>query len=523
MVRPPLVLPSVLAERAISSRLLLPVFALLALAAAAPVLAVPIAPLADYINHLARMHVLAYFDQNPLLEQFFTIQWAIIPNLVMDLIVPTLDRQMDVYLAGQAFIIATMLLMVTGAHAVHYAVSRRWSPWPLVSFLFLYNNILLYGLMNYLFGLGVALWGVAAWILLRDRSPWLRGLVSAVVVAILFTCHLFAVGLYGLALLSCEAWLCLDGQIVGRRRLAGAVLAFGLPFVPVVPLMLASPTMGLVGDILWESTGKLDGLYYVFQNYSDLFDLSYAALIVAATVWAVQRRLLGLHPIGWTLLVLGVAVYMAMPRMLFGSWIADQRLPIGIVFLMIGFVRFDASSRWARYAFYAFVIGAALPRFLSVQVAWQGLERQYQDFRQSVDLIRPGSTVLVATADSPQGNDAFNIALSHAPCLALIERSSLVSTTFSVQGKQVLSVRPTWRNRVDTLDGDPPTVSQLIAATADAAPASGKIWEDWPEKFDYLYILYAEHEDNPAPDLLQLLHQGPRFQLYRVVPADEQQ
>ena len=57
-----------------------------------PIWTHPLPPVSDYINHLARMHVIATIHKNPLLANFYEIDWKIIPNLTMDLIVPVLAR-----------------------------------------------------------------------------------------------------------------------------------------------------------------------------------------------------------------------------------------------------------------------------------------------------------------------------------------------------------------------------------------------------------------------------------------------
>ncbi|WP_448187386.1 hypothetical protein [Azospirillum sp. sgz301742] len=515
---------SVLVGGAARSRLLTPVFWLLLLAAATPIFMDEIPPLADYVNHLGRMHVIAAIGDDPLLARLYEIDWAIIPNLVMDLVVPLLSRTMSVYTAGQVFVFATVLLMVTGPMAIQRALYGSFSPWPLMAFPFVYNGIFLFGFMNYLFGMGLALWGMALWIALRARPALVRAAVSTFFVLALFACHFFALGLYGLGLLALEGWLLSVRRPESPRALITDALTFGLPFLPVLPLMLASPTLGLSSENIWESSGKLDGLFYVVQAFSDTFDIAVGGLVIACTVWAARRGLLTLHGAGLALLVLGTAVFLAMPRMLFGSWVADQRLPVAIVFMLIGFVRFHTHDRTLRYAFYAFVIGLSLVRYVDVQAHWHTLERVNHDVRESMHLIAPGSSVLVAHVDQPPGSEATNQALSHAPCIAMIERSALVSTAFSVPGKQVLSIRPEYRDRVDTTDGDPPTVSQLLATVDGPVPGQEHYWDAWPARYDYVYVLYAEDEPNPDPDHLALLHQGPRFQLYKVVRtvADEE-
>src|SRR5260370_50751 len=74
------------------------------------------------------------------------------------------------------------------------------------------NYVLLSGGMNYMFGIGLALWATAAWITLRERAwPW-RMTVSAALAIALCVCHLCALGVYGLALLAVEL-----GRLWSRR------------------------------------------------------------------------------------------------------------------------------------------------------------------------------------------------------------------------------------------------------------------------------------------------------------------
>src|SRR5205085_10734079 len=127
------------------------------------------------------------------LSRFYEIDWQIVPNLMMDLVVPPLVRFMTIYHAGQVFTVLTFLLILSGTLAFNRALFGSWSVLPLVAFPFLYNHVFLIGVMNYMFGIGLALWGLAAWLWLRDRHWALRLLVSTAFVLAMFFCHLFAV------------------------------------------------------------------------------------------------------------------------------------------------------------------------------------------------------------------------------------------------------------------------------------------------------------------------------------------
>jgi hypothetical protein len=139
--------------------------------------------------------------------------------------------------------------------------------------------------------------------------------------------------------------------------------------------------------------------------------------------------------------------------------------------------------------------------------------------------------VLVAYGHASGGDDVSDLGLVHAACLAIIERSALVTTAFTVVGKQILHVKPEFRGLVDTQDGTPPTIERLMLATAetpgDAEPSDGSAtmsssdddayWQDWNTKFDYLYVLFTDDDsENPAPEHLTLVQNASRFQLYRI-------
>jgi hypothetical protein len=82
----------------------------------------------------------------------------------------------------------------------------------------------------------------------------------------------------------------------------------------------------------------------------------------------------------------------------------------------------------------------------------------------------------------------------------------------------VMQVRPAFRNQVDTQDGTPPTIEQIILAADQHANDTSVYWHGWESRFDYVYVLFTEDDaPNPAPDRLKLVHDGGRFQLYKVI------
>ena len=491
-------------------------FVVLALVASIPLITHPLPPLADYVNHLARMHVIAAMGKDVDLTRFYEIDWQIVPNLMMDIVVPPLVHFMTVYHAGQVFTVASFLLIISGTLAFNRALFGSWSVLPLVAFPLLYNHVFLVGVMNYMFGIGLALWGLAAWLWLRERIWPLRLLVSTGFVLAMFFCHLFAVALYGMGLFAIELhrlWELRDRA--WPTRIVDFV-ATGLPFLPVIPLLLKSPTWELAGQNFWDQQGKIDGLIYVIDAYSDIVAFLLTAVAAIAIGWAARHRLLRLHNVGWLLLAITGIVYLAMPRVVFATYMADQRLPVAAAFMVIACLHVELHHRLVRREFLALLLALLVVRVIEVDVNWAELSRETLEFRDSVKRIKRGSTVLVAYADRSAGEDVHDANLVHAACLAMIERSALVTTAFTVKGKQIMHVRPQYSERVDTEDGTPPAIEQLMIATKQESEPQA-YWERWPSRFDYVYVLFTDEDTpNPAPELLTLLHEGERFQLYRV-------
>ena len=485
-----------------------------------PILTHPLPPLIDYLNNLARAHIIATIGTDADFQRFYTIEWRIIPNLMMDLVVPVLNRFMGIYAAGQVFTVATFILMLSGTFALHRALFGRWSVVPIAAALIIYNEVFLVGVMNYVFGVGLSLWALTVWITLRERVwPW-RIIVSTLFVVALFFCHLFTVGLYGLGLLALETHRLWAAR---REPLAPRLLDFGAsgaPFLAAVALLLASPTMGLAGEVTWEFWGKFQGLLLVFTVYYYSVAVLLIVALALAIAWLAWRGLIHLHPVGWALLIVGGIVFLAMPRVLFATHLADQRLPVALALMLIAATDIDLRQRQVRRVLAILFAVLLAVRLGEVQTAWNTLAPQTAEFLRSARSVERGSRILVAHGDRT-AYEATGIVsdfgLLHAASLATIERSALVSTAFVVPGKHVLQVREPFRRFVNLEDRVPPSIEWLTRATG-AGPNAQLYWSAWPQHFDYLYVLFTQPGSaNPDAKHLALVADAPGFQLYRVI------
>src|SRR6266849_4217578 len=455
-------------------------FAALFAAAAAPVLICDTLPLFDYPNHLARMHILADLARSPDLQRFYAIVGRPVPDLAMDAITPTLAHVMPLVWAGKAFVLLTLFLLVGGVAALHRTLFGVWSAWPCLAFLLLYSRILLWGFLNYLFGLGLGLCATALWIALRHQSPALRLAVGALAALALFFAHLLAFGLYGVMVMGYEA-----GQLLRRRSAPGgaaAALALaGVAFVPAL-LVLAVATPGALGGAVryGHLARKLDLLFSVFDNYSRAFDVACFALFALALIFLFGRRWVRLAPAMSVPLALLALAYLAMPSQLATGSGADHRIPL--------------------------LLGLGV-----VAAVWHGSDQLYASLLPALDGMPAGSRVAVAFP--PEALNSEAAPLAHFPTLAIIRRDAFVPTLFAFPTQQPVALRPAYRALADRLAPE-----RLWAGVVDAAPPLDDGERAALRGYDYVALVGRHPFALPTQPELERVFAAPRFALFRVVP-----
>src|SRR5665647_2119547 len=86
-----------------------------------PILIVEVPPLTDYPNHLARAYFLAFQSVEPVLQKMFSVHWAVIPNLAVDLILLPLMHIFPPLMAGKIVVALAIALPTTGTIALSFA------------------------------------------------------------------------------------------------------------------------------------------------------------------------------------------------------------------------------------------------------------------------------------------------------------------------------------------------------------------------------------------------------------------
>ena len=426
-----------------------------------PLVVVEIPPVLDYPNHLARMWLLSMSQPDPILSRMYAPDWHLIPNLAIDAIVPTALHFLPLHVAGRLALGATLLLPVIGTVALHRALHRHWSLWPLGSCLIAYNVAFFLGFMNFLIGLGVSLLIAAAWTRLRPKRPLLAVAVLALGAIVTFFCHVVPLLLLGLMVVSTQAELVFTRRAASIWRMvmrdcAECAVGFSIP----VYLYLAS-AFGTGSDrILYQPLKvKLMEAVSPVLTYDLPLDASAGAAILVATAWFLlwrrDKTVLPLR-IGITIAALVLLFIVAPYGAKGGAWL-DLRFPIMAAFLLFAGLMPPALPRSVTLCASLAIAALFAVRVAKIAEVWYAHEGYVTSVRSVVAQVPPGSRVVIARADPqmhprwwhevPPGRRlvGFGSVNDHLAVLLLAERHAFSPLLFSSPTQQPIRVLEPYR------------------------------------------------------------------------------
>jgi hypothetical protein len=486
--------------------------AALTLVSLMPVLLVAIPAMVDYPNHLARMHVLTAAgtaQANP----FYEVRNALYPNLAMDLLVPPLARVVGVEIAAKIFLLASQLLIVSGAIALEIATKRRHELAGVAALLVLYSFPFSWGFLNFQFALGVALWGVAAWQYLRGRPLAARLAIHSLFVAMLYVAHLFALGLYAVTIGLIELSHVARGQLLaGAKRLAVVCL----PVMAVGALSLAPANRVGNGATEWDLASRLRSVFHALNGYSLEVAALEALAVIAVCYFVFRTGRLALSRTGvW--LACGLALlFLVTPFRLLGSAYVDVRVVVAALLIVPAYTMVSAiPARAARPAIAVF-IGIALINTAIAAAVWLAYQDDYAKVKASFALIDAPSRVLIGgTTEGPERT--LEQPIHHAPTLA-VSAKAMVPTLYAMPGMQPVAVVEASRAQAITeMTHVGPVPVSLLASLAGGTDDTRvpRFLRHWAREFDYLYLV-GPRVRNPLPERLDELASGTQFVMYRI-------
>lgn len=470
-----------------------------------PLAVIDIPLLADYPNHLARMHIIGNVDQDVMLGERYTIDVDVIPNIVMDLVGPWLAQALPLDVAGRlllAFCLATTLASVAW---LHHTLFNQWSYSSLLAAFFVYHGSMIAGMVNFSIGIGLVPAAFAVWIKLEHAAAPRRLLIGSLMAVGLFFCHLVAFGAYGLLLLGhCLARTLEERNWQrGLRTFAVVGMTGLLPLALLLRLLLdgegGSDGTGIVyGNAAWKLKAALSPV----ANYHLPLDLVTFTLLagLGLTAWffgrlAVDKRMVP----GLALLALAFALA---PKALWNGGVFDQRLATLLALMLVASTRIELQEKALARALTACLAVLFLLRIAALTSTWLDHRQDLAEIDRAIDLTAHGGRILVVRPDvetgpllAPSRHRVFHhaVQLASLPALAVIDKSAFVSTLYALPGQQPLTLKPPF----DRLGGhghvDIPTIDELAHAYTrddDTSPPRALL-QSWTADFDYVLMIYG--------------------------------
>lgn len=495
---------------------------------AAAILAAPVALVAfpktpDYPAHFAAFYLIGGGAKDPLLSRVYHIVWQPIPNLAAELIVPALAHLMPLVDAAKLFLGAAIVLWVLGPALVQRALFGRLGLGGLIAGAFAYNVNLMWGFLNYCFGVGLAFVVFAAWIATAERRTLLHGLLFALAALAIYFCHIFAALVLLLMLLGYEAGCALRRRERRLRALVTRIAPIVMLFAPVAIAFVLKPRGASDGDIDFNLIDTaLDRLDAILQSYFDHPAYVLLALLLISLGAALFFRRAAIDRRMRPLLILLLVCALFAPEWAMGGWGIDLRLPPVLCCLLF------ASTDFHLVKCKQLIAAAGVLAIFSINAVllamnWVSFDSQVTEFRAALANVPTGSrllTVLDGNAIGMQSDQPY----WHMAELAIVDRKVFTPLMFVTPGQHVTRLLPPYTEfaALSANEGSPPDVTELDDLSNGFADDDPDIKLVFPYlmyfqcHFDEAVVIHLNGKRSPIPSILHLRHAGSFFSLYDI-------
>jgi len=428
----------------------------MALLSVVPLLWPEIPPLVDLPGHMGRYRVQLDLDEYRWLTDWYDFRWALIGNLGVDLLIEPLGRLFGLELGVKLIVMAIPPLTVVGLLWIAREVHGRIPPTALFALPLAYCFPLQFGFANFALSMALALPLFALWLrMARLGALRLRAAIFVPLSCILWVCHTFGWGVLGVLAFSAEMVrqhdaIRLEPGASIRTRLSRWAMAWVRAGLNCVPLCLPMLLM-----VLWRSgdhvTGqtadwfnwraKISWVTMILRDRWITLDIASIAVIGLVIVKAARDPNLEYsRNLGLSALFL-LAVYILLPRIVFGSAYADMRLaPFMVAIAVIAIRPRPGAARRAMQA--AAVLGLAFVavRTGATTVSFFKFSQSYDRELEALDHIPIGAR-LVTFVGKTCNNEWLMTRLEHLPGIALERRLAYANDQWSMPGGQLLTTR----------------------------------------------------------------------------------
>jgi len=496
---------------------------LAAIVMAAPVWCVSAPPMPDYPAHLASYHLIATGASSPAVSSFYRIEWAFLPNLAGEIIVPLLSHVFGLEVAAKLFVTAGITMWIVGPALIHRALYGSVGVAPLLASFFAYNANLTWGFLNYYFAMGLTFLVVAAWIATDRRRNMLYSLGFTIAVTAVYFSHLFAVATLLLLLGFYEVGGFLQEPSAKKaiRQFAELAVAFVPSAMAYIFLKPAGGEASVAFNLLDRMIDRLEAMLQLTYDNPSFVLLAMLMLLLIAGLWrgwiVLHRRMLG------PLAVLGLAAVFA-PEWAMGGWGVDLRLPAVLGALLFASCEFQLDQRKITVlATASCVVIASNAAILAKD--WRTTGAQYDEFREVVRSLPPG-TKLLTVLDGDAIGYRSDQPYWHMAEFAIIDPGAFTPLLFTTRNQHVVRLAPAYQSiaAASAEQGSPPDIDELSDLAAGQVDQDEDIANVFPYlmrfqcHYDKAVVIHLGGPRSAIPAMLKLRHAGSVFSIYDIIP-----
>ncbi len=418
--------------------------AVAALVAAIPLLWPDVPPLVDLPGHMGRYRVQLDRDAYPWLAEWYRFNWSLIGNLGLDLLIIPLAPIFGLELAVKLIVLTIPPLIVTGLLWIAREVHGKIPATALFALPLAYSFPFHFGFVNFTLSMALALNAFALWLrLARLGKIQLRAIIFVPISCLLWLCHTYGWGFLGVLAFSAE----MVRQHDRGHRWLNAWVRAGIGCVPLalpMALMVAwrsgGDVSGQTGDWFnWRA--KIGWVWMVLRDRWQAFDIASTAILYLILFKGFRDPNIEYsRNLALSALFL-LAVFIVVPRVVFGSAYADMRLaPFMVAIALIALrpkkglsMRGAATLAAMGLLFFGVRIAATTVSF------WQ-YDKSFDRELKALDHIPVGARLISFVGETCY-NEWLMSRLGHLPALALERRMAYANDQWSMAGAQLLTTQ----------------------------------------------------------------------------------
>jgi len=417
---------------------------LCAVLAVVPLLYPTIPPLVDLPGHMGRYRVELAMGDNPWLRDWYNFQWSLIGNLGIDLLVIPLAKIFGLELAVKLIVMTIPPLIVSGLLWISREVHGRIPATALFALPLAYCYPFHFGFVNFALSMAIALNLFALWLRLARTGHFrLRAAIFVPLSCLLWLCHTFGWGVLGVLAYSAE----MIRQHDAGHRWFNAWVRAGLGCVPLaIPMALmilwrsGDHVTGQTADWFdWQA--KFNWLSMVLRDRWWLFDVGSGAILYLILIKSLRDPSVEYsRNLGLSALFL-LAVFILLPRIVFGSAYADMRLAPFVVAIALIALR-PRRGLSIRHAAVLAALGMTffLVRVASTTASFWLYSNDYDRAFKVIDRVPQGAKMVTFVGRRCTDDWAYS-RLEHIPAIALERKLIFANDQWSMAGAQTLTTR----------------------------------------------------------------------------------